>query len=158
MGEGMLKISAVQVFIVLAFASTACSKSSPQQTPALQSSPAAQIRERPRPASLPTAARPLLADLIVGSPTAPEGMPPDQVHVFYSLSCANGVLTIATTRETVYAELPCDRSPPDASVRAFLAQPAQIRFVAGNPCKLFVESAAAGTIEFTVPGMWIVAH
>lgn len=121
--------------------------------PASSSTPV--LRERLRPPAVPSAARAVLEDLTVGTAAAPQGGATEGLHIFYSLKCANGVLIIATTHEVVYAELPCDRSPPDSALHLFFSSPVQIRFVAGYPSKLFLESKTAGTIEFTVPGIWI---
>ena len=75
-------------------------------------------------------------------------------QALYSQSCANGLLTIATTTGIVYAELPCDRALPDDVVRRFLGKAVTIRIVPGDPGKLFVDSDTAGSVEFTVGGVW----
>jgi hypothetical protein len=77
------------------------------------------------------------------------------LHLFYAQRCLNGILILATSRETVYAELPCDRSLPETALHPFLGQPVRVRFAAGDPSRLFIESQTAGTVEFTVPGIWI---
>lgn len=107
---------------------------------------------------MPDSAQPVLDDFSVGRTSAPQGEAAAGSHIFYSLRCTDDLLTIATTHETVYAQLACDRSPPDAVVRPFFAKSVRLRIVRGNPLTLFLESDTGGTIEFTVPVVWIDAR
>lgn len=111
--------------------------------------------EAAKPAAVPQEARQIRADLQVGERSVTPGSA-QTATTFYSLRCQNGLLSIATTEAVFYAELPCDRSLPDDVVRRFLAQPVTIRVKIGDPTKLYVDSAAAGSVEFTVGAVWIV--
>jgi len=81
--------------------------------------------------------------------------PADSAHLFYAMTCVDGVLTIITTKETVYAELPCDRALPPEVVGRFSYVPVRVRVVTAAPAKLYIESKTAGSAEFTVGRVWI---
>ncbi len=104
---------------------------------------------------VPDAARLLAEDLIVGERSVSQGSAQPS-NIFYSLRCEGDLVVIATTEVALYAELPCDRSLPDDVVRRFLAQPVAIRVKVGKPTKLYVDSASAGSVEFTVGSVWLV--
>jgi hypothetical protein len=76
-------------------------------------------------------------------------------EIFYSMGCADGVLVVVTSRRALYAELPCDRALPQSTVDRFLGKPIAVRAVLSNPAKLFLNSEAAGSIEFTVGRVWL---
>jgi hypothetical protein len=68
-----------------------------------------------------------------------------------TLSCADGVLTVATTGRTIRATLPCDRLPPPEVVDRFRDQPVEIEARVEQPAaKVFLRSDVAGSLEFTV--------
>jgi hypothetical protein len=75
-------------------------------------------------------------------------------RVFSSQACDDDVLVIATTLETVYAELPCDRALPADVEARFLDTEVSIRLRPGEG-KLFVFSAEGGSAEYTVGRMWL---
>lgn len=156
--RSMMRPTLLPLSFVLLLAPIACSRGSSKRAPTAEASPSVRVQEQPRPSGVPDSAQLVRSDLAVGSPSAAQGGAAAGLHIFYSLRCANDLLTIATTHETVYAQLPCDRSPPDGAVHPFLAKPVRLRIVAGNPSKLFVESDTGGTIEFTVPVVWIDAR
>ena len=79
-------------------------------------------------------------------------------ELFFSSSCADGVLAIVTNHHAIYAELPCDRALPHSAQEQFLGKPLELRAVVGNPAKLFMNSAAGGSVEFTVARMWVVSR
>ena len=78
--------------------------------------------------------------------------------LFFHLSCDGDLLTLVTTHEALYAELPCDRSLPRDIVERFLGQQIVVKAVVASPSKLFIHSLTAGSVEFTVGGLWIVEH
>jgi hypothetical protein len=105
------------------------------------------------PAAVPDGARIVSEPTAVGALAVTPGA--DDPHLYFGTRCADGLLAVTTTRETVYAELPCDRAlPPEAAAR-FLGQPVLIRIVPSEPAKLYIESTAAGSAEFTVGRVWI---
>ncbi|MDE3096604.1 MAG: hypothetical protein KGK07_11490, partial [Chloroflexota bacterium] len=122
----------------------------PPQPPAAGATATADAR--PAPAGVPGQALQQRASAQFGDP-AGSGSAEDER--FYSLTCAADVLTIATTRRTVYAELPCDRSLPSKDAQAFLSRAVRIRVVIASPSKLYLESKAGGTAEFTVGRVWV---
>lgn len=116
---------------------------------------ATQTPETSRPRDVPASARPVVADTTFGATSAGSGAP----HIFYALSCHDHLLIIATTQETIYAELDCSeyRLPEDA-VRPFLSQPVRVRVNPGPPAVIVVDSIAAGTARFSVGAVWLEAR
>ena len=105
-----------------------------------------------RPAVVPADAVLVDENVEVGDPGSREGG--ETEHLYFSSSCTDDVLAIVSTDGTFWAELPCDRAIPQETSQRFLGKSVQIRAVPGEPAKLFVESAAAGTLEFTVGRIW----
>ena len=103
---------------------------------------------------MPGTARIVGEERALGSAAStPEGS--DEPHLYFAMSCADDVLTIATSRETVYAELPCDRALPGEAAARFQGLPVLIRIVPSEPGKLYLDSATAGSAEFTVGRVWL---
>jgi hypothetical protein len=84
------------------------------------------------------------------------GADPADVRLFFHLGCESGVLTIVTSQDQIYAELPCDRTLPRDVVEQYLGKPVQIRIVPGEQWKLFLLSDGAGSVEFTPGRVWLV--
>jgi hypothetical protein len=106
---------------------------------------------RARPAAVPTAAEQARAQLEVGADSGGDA------ETLSSMSCADDLLTIKTSQHVIYAELPCDRALPDANVKPFVGQPVHLRAVPSNPAKLYLDSSAAGSVEFTVGRVWVAS-
>ena len=106
--------------------------------------------EGSRPASVPPAARFVADDTAFGA----EGRT-DDGRLFFSTCCTDCILTIVTTKETIYAELPCDRALPQAAAARFLGQPVRARVAVSEPAKLFMQSTSAGSVEFTIGRAWV---
>jgi hypothetical protein len=90
-----------------------------------------------------------------GQDEAAPDAPANSAHLFYAMTCADDVVAITTTKETVYAELPCDRALPQEVVGRFAYVPVRVRIVTAAPAKLYIESKVAGSVEFTVGRVWI---
>ena len=151
-----VKTAVLAVGLLILAATMACSNGSSKGA-ASPTRGSAGLLVQGKPAGVPATARAAMDSVTLGTEDT-NAVAADQLRVFDNLACADGLLIVATSRESLYAELPCDRSPPDAAVRPFVATAVQLGFVAGQPAKLFVESKAAGTIQFSVPGIWIDAR
>ncbi len=108
----------------------------------------------PAPAVVPQSAHVVAGPEEIGAPDGPPNNGAD--HLFFSTSCEDDVLAVVTNQEVVYAELPCDRAVPQEVAERFLGRPVRVRVVPSDPAKLYVESDAAGSLEFTVGRVWIV--
>jgi hypothetical protein len=147
----------VRALVALACASVlaaACSgggssSSKPGQTPSGDAS-------KPRPTAVPQAASLISADVTFGSPDANSN--PADSELFFATSCQNDVLAVVTNRRAVYAELPCDRALPASQSERFLGKPVRVRVVVASVPKIFLESTAAGSVEFTVGRVWQMAN
>lgn len=107
------------------------------------------------PTAVPRGAELIDENIELGQDAAAPDAPADSAHLFYAMTCVDDVVTITTTKETVYAELPCDRSLPPEIVGRFAYVPVRIRIVTKEPAKLYLESDTAGSVEFTVGRVWI---
>ena len=103
-----------------------------------------------RPAAIPPAAAAVTSDTELGHEAPPPDTDPGDIHLLFAMSCATDILRIATTRETVYAELPCDRALPADVANRFGGTPVRLRFAGSTPAKLYIDSKTAGSVEFTV--------
>jgi len=108
--------------------------------------------ELPRPGPVPADAQLVRQNVELGGTASTGGA---DSRLFYSGTCTGGVVTLTTTKETVYAELSCDRFVPDSAIRRFLAAPVRIRIVPAKQNKLYVESDVGGTLEFTPARIWL---
>ena len=75
--------------------------------------------------------------------------------LFFSSDCFDGVVSVTTTVEVVYAELPCSRALPADVKERFLGKVVALRIVPGEPSKIYMDSKAAGSVEFTVGRIWL---
>ena len=132
----------------------ACSDDDGPASPAVGPTSPSRQNEGARPASLPADAMFVDSDLSVGQ-TSSGGLLREQQHLLFTLGCSADLLSLITTHETVYAELPCERSLPPNLLAPFTQQPVQIRVVIGAPSKLFFENSVQGSVEFTVGQVWI---
>lgn len=104
------------------------------------------------PAGLPESAEPMQT----AEERPAEVAPGEGGRLFFSSDCVDGLLSVTTTREIVYAELPCDRALPPEVKERFLGKAVALRIVPGQQSKLYIESQEAGSVEFTVGRMWLV--
>ena len=132
----------------------ACSDAEDARSPGAGPTSAQGASPGVRPSNLPARARFVEMDLTVGE-TSTGGLPREQQHLLFTLDCSGDLLSLITTHETVYAELPCERTLPATLLAPFQQQPVQIRVRIGEPSKLFFENSAQGTVEFTVGQVWI---
>jgi hypothetical protein len=83
----------------------------------------------------------------------------EPLRYFYALTCRDGLLTVATTREVVFAEVECERYwLPDDVTRPFLKQPVRVRILPGTPGTLVVEALAAGAARLVTGDVWIAVR
>jgi hypothetical protein len=76
-------------------------------------------------------------------------------HLFFHIGCEDGVLTVVTTDETLFAAWPCDGVIFDRQrVEPFLGKP--VRIVVEDGGYLAVEAAGAGKFEFNVDSAWLL--
>jgi hypothetical protein len=134
--------------------------SSPEgATPAADSSAPPGSTPAPiiRPSSVPAAARLVSGAFEVGD-QSPGGKPPEAQHILYAVRCAGDVLVVSTTKETLYADLPCSKVLPDEVFRSYLAQPVLLRVDDGDPRQLHLVSGALGSLGFQVGNVWVLTR
>jgi hypothetical protein len=121
--------------------------------------PVAQPTVTPqRPADVPSTAVLVSGDLMLGDATPPAGTPVADQHFFYTLRCDDGVLTVTTTHEIVYATVECSQYwIPDDVVRPFLGEPVRVTVDQGDVVVASFMTIAGGTLRFDAGGVWLVA-
>ena len=75
-----------------------------------------------------------------------------QQHIFFNLACADGVLTVITTDEHVFAETGCPTAIDPIFVRPFLADPVRITVTSGQ---LEILSIEGERLTFPIGRAWI---
>lgn len=112
--------------------------------------------EPSRPRGVPIDAVLITDDTVLGAVSTLEATPADAPHLFFWLTCDDRLLTIATTRETIYAELDCGRYwLVHEVVRPYQGQPVRVQIGAGPEATLIVEATAAGAARFDVDAVWV---
>ena len=82
------------------------------------------------------------------------------------MTCADGLVHLTTTKEAVFAELPCDRFVDEDVIDRYRATRVRVTIcVPDSGCararqnedegKLLIESPTGGSIEFTTGHIWI---
>ncbi|MGH7489754.1 MAG: hypothetical protein ACREMY_29745, partial [bacterium] len=121
------------------------------------SSAAASVSRTPQvaPASLPPDARVVSQTTTLGRLTRLAGGTPQPVDLrsLVAASCQNDLMTIQTSRERIYAALPCDRFLDDQAKQQFLGQDAAITLeVSADRYRVLIETMPGAQAEFTVDG------
>ena len=122
-------------------------------------------RDVVRPTAVPTQAELIDGQTTFGNVDPLATAPPDE-RLFSGMTCADGLLYLTTTREAVFAELPCDRFVDEATVARFTGTRIRVTVcVPESECararqneqegKLLIESPTGGSIEFTTGNIWI---
>jgi hypothetical protein len=122
-------------------------------------------REVVRPTTVPVDASLVDGQTSFGTADPEATNPPDE-RLLFDLVCADGLLSLTTTRESVFAELPCDRFVDASVVARFRATRIRVTVcVPQSDCararqnedegKLLIESPTGGSIEFTTGHIWI---
>lgn len=122
-------------------------------------------RDVVRPTAVPTQAELIDGQTTFGNADPQATAPPDE-RLFFGMTCADGLLNLTTTREAVFAELPCDRFVDAAVIARFQGTRVRVTVcVPRSDCararqneeegKLLIESPTGGSIEFTTGNIWI---
>ena len=98
-----------------------------------------------RPAAVPPTAQTVQHNIVLGDVA-------DGLHFFERMSCEDGITTIVTSKETVYAEIPCDRMLPGTTLARLRGQIVRIRIVDGA---LIMESLFVASFRFDVGRVWL---
>ena len=71
---------------------------------------------------------------------------------YYSLLCSDGLLSLSTTTQAIFAEVDCGENwPPDRSTSRFLGLPEDIQVVPGDQDQRIIVISAAGAEAIRVP-------
>jgi len=108
--------------------------------------------------SVPDAARPVEQTTTLGQITRKAKQTPETngLRKLLDAFCQDGLMIIQTSRETIYAALPCDRFWDDQARDQFLnKQVAIVLEVAKERSRVLLETLDGAQAEFTVNGLWV---
>lgn len=111
-----------------------------------------------KPTAVPAAARPVAQTTKLGAITRQAGPTPQvrDLRRLIDASCADGLLTISTSKETIYATLPCDRFWDEKSKQQFVSKEAAITLeISARRQRILIETLDGAQAEFTVEGIWV---
>jgi hypothetical protein len=143
--------SAVVIIVVATFALTAWGDRGGGETSAAPSGQHTSIpspAEAPRPAGVPSSARMVESDLVLGDVS-------DFIYFFRDSRCAGNLLTVSTTKAIVYTETPCANGITPEDVKRLVGQPVRIRLVSRG---LFIEALFVNSFHFDVGRVWVEAR
>jgi hypothetical protein len=127
--------------------------------PTVQAAPTATPTSQPepaRPSAVPSSAQLVTSDVELGQPSGAPSATPEAPRIFYALSCRDHLLTVATTRETIYAELPCDQYPQsDDVVRPYLGEPVRVLVTTQPQTTLIIQVISPSATQFAADRVWI---
>lgn len=112
----------------------------------------------PQPAGVPDTAAPLVSTAQLGRINRRAGEVPEPIATrdLNDASCQDGLLTIETSSETIYASLDCGSFWDEPTAANFLGQPAAITLEAsGTRFRVLIETLDGAQAEFTVGGVWL---
>ena len=112
----------------------------------------------PEPPGVPDTATPLTSTAQLGRITrrAGEASEPVATRDLNAASCQDGLLTIETSNETIYAALDCGSFWDEPTAANFLGQPAALTLEASDTrFRILIETLDGAQAEFTVGGVWL---
>jgi hypothetical protein len=122
---------------------TAAASTAPAVTPAPTATPVSSPTPEPRPSAVPSSAQPLDSAYDSGEP---------QQHLLFHIGCADGILTVATTDEQVYAETDCPAEIQRVFVEPFLGDPVRITVAEGG---IDIVTIDGERLTFPIGRVWI---
>ncbi len=166
--ESMIRALFVATALSVAVAISACGDDSnvdTSTTPDLQDTPAdgeptasIQVSPESRPTDVPAAASPVVQTSTLGEITrrAEETPQGEALRLLTDATCANGLLVIHTSEETIYAALGCDRFSDQQFADLFAGrQVAVVLEVAPERYSVLIETVEGATAQFTPDGIWV---
>lgn len=126
-------------------------------SPTQNGTAAPAVTPPPRPTAVPQAAQPIAQTTRLGSIQRRANQPPQGVETrkLSDASCSDGVMTLQTSRERIYAVLPCDRFWNQQAKDAFAGQQVAIVLEVTDRFRILLETLAGAQAEFTVEGIWV---
>lgn len=79
----------------------------------------------------------------------------DDARLLQSMTCAEDILRIETSSETLYAELPCERALPDDIVEQFVGKPVSLAYSTEGTANLALKADTGETATFSVGRIWL---
>lgn len=119
---------------------------------------AARVSPGAKPADVPAAATPVVQTSTLGEITrrAKETPQSESLRTLTDGRCANGLLTIHTSQETIYAALTCDKFDNDQFAQLFAGKQAALVLEVGpDRYRILIETIDAAQAEFTPDAIWV---
>jgi hypothetical protein len=118
----------------------------------------APVSPEERPGNVPPEATPVVQTEALGEIVRQANETPEisAGRVIASADCAENLLRIETSQETIYAVIPCDRFSEDQFAPFFIGKPAAIVLeVSNDRYRLLIETDEGATAEFTPDSIWV---
>ena len=111
-----------------------------------------------KPEAVPTTAEVVQSGMVLGrivrrANAAPET---DDIRLLVTATCQENVMVLRTSKEAIYADLPCDNFWDAEATQAFVGEEVAITIAIDHVrYQIFVETLPGGQAEFTVGGVWL---
>lgn len=80
----------------------------------------------------------------------------EDTRLLLTAACQENVMVLRTSKETIYADLPCDNFWDAEATQAFAGQEVAIKVTVDHVrFQIFVETLPGAQAEFTVGGVWL---
>ena len=80
----------------------------------------------------------------------------EDIRRLLTASCQENVMVLRTSKETIYADLPCANFWDAESTQAFVGQDIAIKLAVDDVrFQIFIETLPGAQAEFTVGGVWL---
>lgn len=112
----------------------------------------------PKPGAIPETARAITQTTKLGRIVRRAGQSPQAVMTrqITAASCVDGLMTIATSGETIYAPLDCSSFWGPDTTALFVGEQTSISLEAASTrFRIFIETLPGAQAEFTVYGIWV---
>jgi len=120
--------------------------------------PVTPVTPVPKPGAVPEAARAITQTTTLGRIVRRAGESPQAIMTrqITGASCTDGLMTIATSGEAIYAPLACSSFWDPNTTELFVGEKASISLEATSTrFRIFIETLPGAQAEFTVAGIWV---
>ena len=111
-----------------------------------------------RPAAVPATAEVVPSDTTLGQIVRRANAAPEteDIRRLVTAACQEDVMVLRTSKETIYADLPCNNFGNDEATRSFVGEEIAVTLTIDNVrFQIFIETLPGAQAEFTVGGVWL---
>ena len=111
-----------------------------------------------RPAAVPSTAEAVRSGIALGQIVRRANAAPqtEDIRLLLTAACQESVMVLRTSKESIYADLPCDNFWDAETTQTFAGQEVAITLAVDHiRFQIFVETLPGAQAEFTVGGIWL---